>query len=378
MYARGNRLYGLILAGALLLAGCSGDDMPVPPVPPATEPVAIAFDFAQAGYGAADGFGTRTTVGHEGAMDSEDLYYTGFGVFASQHDDLLPDMMYNQEVRFTFIGDLDNPLRGSWSYAPVKYWPVQSSLTNFTLCAYAPYVAVAGDISDPDATGIIGMSANNEPPTIRYRRSLHPERNVDLLWCHSTPRTIPAATATAATGTLSMVMRHALARLQLSVSVDELPAGTKVLLRRITLSGQTAKDATLHIDQESVEGGTTCPVWSDHVMESRTIVIDGDEGNAQSYGRIDNSLRYMAELPYRWQPEGVMTTAANALYTTDRQTYVFLIPQPSLSLTVTVAYQKMTSTTSVPGVKTLTEPLVIAPLKGNTTYHLNIKLKDLP
>ena len=33
-----------------------------------------------------------------GAMNSEDLYYTGFGVFASQNSSGLPDMMYNQQV----------------------------------------------------------------------------------------------------------------------------------------------------------------------------------------------------------------------------------------------------------------------------------------
>ena len=69
----------------------------------------------------------------------------------------------------------------------------------------------------------------------------------------------------------------------------------------------------------------------------------------------------------------------NALSTGDRKTYVYLIPQPALTLTVLVRYHKMTTSTDDMGVKTTTAVLtnVATPLRGNTTYSLNLILSGI-
>jgi hypothetical protein len=84
-------------------------------------------------------------------------------------------------------------------------------------------------------------------------------------------------------------------------------------------------------------------------------------------------------MPYAWQPKGLSTTVQNALSTGDRQGYVYLIPQETLSLTVKVTYHKMTSGGDETGIKTtVTTPWTVAnPLRGNTPYALNLKLSGI-
>jgi hypothetical protein len=329
---------------------------------------------------------TRAIIGETGEMNSEDLCYTGFGVFASLQSDAKPDMMYNQEVTFTFVGDLDDPLRGYWSYQPVKYWPSQGSMSHFCICGYAPYTVLPPTITADD-TGIIGISDNTSAPYIDYRRCLHPEDNVDLLWCYATPRAVPVATAAQPAGMLNLTMRHALARLQVRAKVASLPAGTKILVQKITLSGTMAATGRLHLNDQDTEGeGLSTkyyPVWDSQTYSPRTITIDSDETNADSYGIVAPEVRYIDGLPYSWQPTGLTTTYQNALNTIDRPTYVYLVPQPAdhpLSLTIKVSYQKMTASGApVAGVKTTTvSPTdIAAPLRGNTTYMLDLTLSDL-
>ena len=86
-------------------------------------------------------------------------------------------------------------------------------------------------------------------------------------------------------------------------------------------------------------------------------------------------------MPYSWQPAGLSTTPQDALSTGDRKGYIYLIPQATLSLTVTVKYKKWVSGEAAPtaGSKT-TEAAVTTvanPLKGNTTYTLNLTLSSI-
>jgi hypothetical protein len=399
-------IYGLITIGAMLLAGCSQDDVMTTAVTPGS-PVAISFMPALTPT-LPEGEGT-TRAGQTGAMNSEDLRTTGFGVFASLNSSKTPDMMFNQEVSFTFVGDIDKPvedsLKGYWSYQPLKYWP--NDLTkdsHFYISAYAPYQNQP--IADPETTtGIYGLSENNESPYIDYRRCEKPEEVVDLLWYYEEPKGIPAATDAHAAGTLAMKMHHALARLEINVKLASAPAaGTKVLVEKITLTGLMAKTGKLHLYEQTTTGSGDdtkyYPVWSEQTNDmigelrvDHTFTITNKENDPDSYGIIDPAIRYIEGMPYDWQPEGLKADnpetsdkdegLQNALSTGDRKTYVYLIPQDeALSLTVKVKCHKKTASDDEVYIKTTkttdSSPITIAnPLKGNTTYTLNLTLSGI-
>ena len=368
----------MMLGAMLLMTSCSSEDATQEVAP--QEAIAISF-----GCNYDDEEENTTRAGYEGAMNTEDLHYTGFGVFASQSAGTQPDLMYNQEVEFTFVGDMgpsnpadpeSDPLRGYWSYQPVKYWP--ASLTGLYFSAYAPYVDKAtADAANADDTGIVGMSSNTDTtPYILYRRSLKPDENVDLLWCYRSGLESREA--------LHFNVYHALARLEVYVKVDALPANTKILIEQITLKGTMTKTAKLVLNDETVDGNNHYPVWQALATpdtEERTIVIDNDDNNAVSYGIIDSQVRYIEGLPYAWQPAGLSTTAQNALSTGDRQGYIYLIPVGALNLEVKVKCQKWTEGDDEPTayIKT-TEAAVTTidnPLKGNTRYTLNLTLSGM-
>lgn len=401
MYAR--EIYGLMMVGAMLLiAGCSAEDV----VKETTSEEAIAISFS-CNYDDPEEHPTR--AGHQGVMNTEDLYTTGFGVMASltANNDPedpgyaganKPDLMYNQEVEFTFVGDMTDPLKGYWSYEPLKYWP--TDLTHCYISAYAPYVeqpiANAGS-----TTGIYGISANSVPPYVDYRRCEKPSEVVDLLWYYKDfvnesgdTEDIPNA------GILNMKMHHALARLEIKVALASAPAsGTKVLIEKITLTGKMAKTGRLHLYEQTTEGSGNdikyYPVWSDQTYDlDHSIKIKNKDNDSESYGIIDSQVRYIEGMPYSWQPAGLSTTLQNALSTGDRTGYVYLIPQPSttpaegdptgLSLTVKVTCKKWVQgeegqpTTYIKTTNVDVTPTAVAnPLKGNTTYTLNLTLKDI-
>ena len=379
----------MIIIGAVLLAGCSQDDVTVEVTAGASVPISFACSEET----------NITRAAYLGAMNSEDLYYSGFGVFASQTADHKPDLMYNQEVEFTFVGDMENPLKGYWSYQPVKYWPADMENSNFLISAYAPYVEPA-DLTGltEDNTGIIGISTNTQSPYIEYRRCEKPADVVDLLWYVEEPRAIPTPSGKAR-GTMDMKLRHALARIEINVVLAEPAADTKVLIEKITLTGKMAKTGRLSLSSQTSETiGTETkyyPVWSDQVNDKdesdvdkdHTITISNADNDDASYGIIDSQVRYVDGLPYAWQPEGLTTTAQNALSTGDRTGYIYLIPQETLNLTVKVKYHKMTlaggdemkiKTTkdaAIINVGTTVDETKI--LRGNTTYTLNLTLSGI-
>ena len=376
-----------MMAGAILLiAGCSADDV----VKETTSEEAIAISFS-CNYDDQEEHPTR--AGHQGVMNTEDLYATGFGVMASttagtDPEDNKPDLMYNQKVEFTFVGDMADPLKGYWSYSPLKYWP--TSMTNFYISAYAPYVEQP--IANPGTTtGIYGISANSVPPYVNYRRCDKPNQLVDLLWYYVEPASIPAATEQQPRGTLAMKMRHALARLEIKVALATDPGTTKVLIEKITLTGKMAKTGRLSLSSQETAGSGVdtkyYPVWSNQVFDKNgsnedidhTIEITNEDNDPDSYGIIESQVRYIPGLPYGWQPAGLSTTPQDALNTGDRKGYIYLIPQGELKLTVKVKYHKVTSGSDVAGEKTTTAltTTVANPLKGNTTYTLNVKLSDI-
>ena len=383
----------MMMIGAILLMSCSQDDVTFEATPDKGVAISFACELSESdgtNGGTLGTGGTRAVIGHSGAMNSEDLYYTGFGVFASQNSSGLPDMMYNQQVAFTFVGDLkpsdpgdpssDPLLKGYWSYEPIKYWP--ANLDNFSISAYAPYQS-APVSADGEDTGIVGISNNSEAPYVDYRISRKLEDVVDLLWYYIKPDAIPSSTTYfdpgyVASGTLGIKMHHALARLKIQAKVESLPASTKVLIKEISLSSiSLAKKGRLSLSGQTTDGNKVYPIWSVQESDSRPITISNDDSNASSYGIIDPAVRYVAGLPYEWQPDGLTTTAQNALYRIDRESYVYLIPQETLSLTVTVKYFKMTSGGEPVECTTTAETITVSPLRGNTTYTLNLTLQNL-
>ena len=390
----------MMMLGAMLwMTSCTSEDATKEVAP--QEAIAISFG---CNYDDEEDITKNTTrAGYEGAMNTEDLYTTGFGAMASVTAgtpptyDNKPNLMYNQEVEYTHVGDMENPLTGYWSYQPVKYWP--TDLTHCYISAYAPYQELPIDGS---GTGIIGLSTNSEAPYVDYRRCDNPQNVVDLLWYYKNygaEDKIPGL-GTAAAGKLNMKMRHALARLELKVALASdvvLDAGTtKVLIEKITLTGKMAKTGRLHLYEQTTEGSGNdikyYPVWSDQTYDlDHSIKIKNKDNDSESYGIIDSQVRYIPGLPYAWQPEGLKVYDAevegknylNALSTGDRIGYIYLIPQTTLSLKLNVKYHKITSAgVDTEGEKSIDAspvktPITISPLYGNTTYTLTIRLSEI-
>ena len=389
----------MMMLGAMFwMTSCTSEDATKEVAP--QEAIAISFG---CNYDDEEDITKNTTrAGYEGVMNTEDLYTTGFGAMASVTAgtpptyDNKPNLMYNQEVEYTHVGDMENPLTGYWSYQPVKYWP--TDLTHCYISAYAPYQELPIDGS---GTGIIGLSTNSEAPYVDYRRCDNPQNVVDLLWYYEEPGSIPAA------GKLAMKMRHALARLELKVALasDVVldPVTTKVLIEKITLTGKMAKTGRLSLcSQETTGSGVDkkyYPVWSDQEFDKdagnndkdHIIQIKNEDNDPESYGIIDSQVRYIPGLPYAWQPEGLKVYDAevegknylNALSTGDRIGYIYLIPQETLSLKLNVKYHKITSAgVDTEGEKSIDAspvktPITISPLYGNTTYTLTIRLSEI-
>jgi len=392
--------YDIILALVMLLmTGCSADDAVMETMTAPEGGVAISFC---CNY---DDETPITRAGYEGTMNTEDLRTTGFGAMASVTAgapptyDNVPNLMYNQEVEYTLVGDLIDPKKGYWSYEPKKYWP--NNLEHCYISAYAPYVNLP--IADPETTtGIYGISANNVAPYIDYRRCEKPGEQVDLLWYYEEPSAIPAATALNEAGTLAMKMRHALARLEIKVALAAAPAsGTKVLVEEIILTGNMAKTGRLSLCSQTTEGSGVdkkyYPVWTNQVFDKNgsdedidhTFQIKNADNDPVSYGIIESQVRYIPNLPYGWQPAGLSTTPQDALNTGDRKGYIYLIPQDELALTITVKYKKWVEGAAEPtsGAKTTTastlripQPTLEEPnpkLLGNKTYTLNLTLSGI-
>ena len=393
----------MMMLGAMLwMTSCTSEDATKEVAP--QEAIAISFG---CNYDDEEEDITKNTTraGYEGAMNTEDLYTTGFGAMASvtAGTDDKPNLMYNQEVKYTHVGDMENPLTGYWSYQPVKYWP--TDLTHCYISAYAPYMspddlAALARLSEEDLekeTGIIGISPNTEEPYITYRRCEKPNEVVDLLWYYKKFKDtdkIPEATTTLPAGTLNMKMRHALTRLEIKVALKEgtvLAEGTKVLIDSITLTGTMTRTAKLILNDETVVEGKHYPKWQaldPADTENRTIIIDNEDNNSESYGIIDAQVRYIPGMPYSWQPaglkvydseaeEGTDNGMRNALSTGGKIGYIYLIPLGTLSLTVKVKYHKMTAGSDEVKIKTADTPITISPFYGNIPYSLNLTLSNI-
>ena len=373
MFARVST-YGIVLA-ALLMTACSQNETEMNTA--SQEPVAISFSFTPAQDNQAT---TRSGI--------EDLRNTGFGVFATVGESAYPNLMYNQQVTYTYLAD--NANNGYWSYSPIKYWPIKTEEVDgelktvpqtVTFCAYAPYVAADG------ATGITAVSDNTDKPYLDYTLSEEFEETVDLLWTCYQP---------SALGTIKFDMYHALARVAVNVKLKDAnnykTETTKVLISEIMLKTTSengaVKTGRLKLDDDNTDTETIdevvytyhYPTWTTLTTSSRTVKIQNTD-NPDSYGIIAEDIRYINDLPYSWQPEGLQKDGegkgvlANALCTANHPVaYVYFIPNSDgLALDCTVHYTLMDNAgNKYNGYITATNVAVGTPLKGNRTYHLNL------
>ena len=380
MFARVST-YGIAIA-ALLMTACSQNETELNTA--SQEPVAISFSFSA--------LTTENGATTRGEFTDTKLRSTGFGVFATVEGSEIPNLMYNQQVTYTYLAD-DNYLdengqltseakNGYWSYSPTKYWPVtvnnegNTVPQNVTFCAYAPYVAAGG------ATGITAVSANTEKPYLDYTLSEDLDETLDLLWTCYQPTAL---------GTIKFDMYHALARVAVNVKLKDSntykTSTTKVLISEITLSTTgAAKTGRLKLDDDNTETETIdevvytyhYPTWKNQTTGSRTVKIQNTD-NSDSYGIIAEDIRYINDLPYSWQPEGLQKDGegkgvlANALCTANHPVaYVYFIPNnDGLTLSCTVYYTLMDNGGGIHN-DHRTAGVAIKPLRGNRTYQLNL------
>lgn len=269
-----------VAVAALALAACSSDNEATQSAPQLQSgPQAVAFDT----------YLTNTTrTGTAGVMTTTTLQTSGFGVFATQTDNILytahnngsnivPNFMYNQQVTYS---------APSWAYTPLKYWPnetvdddaaqtpaaTSTAADALSFFAYAPYVAATastgvltgGATADTDAddaavanVGITALSANTgataqADPKVSYQMAYTPSKSVDLLWGVAPVGGVSYTAVDGSTTTkagavaagmplldllkpskdqkIKFLFRHALARVGLKVvaAVDQLSPGGEI------------------------------------------------------------------------------------------------------------------------------------------------------
>lgn len=379
-------IIGMMLAGTLMLTSCTEEEAGMNPGSLDAVPIAFectATEIPDSGPPGA----TRTANGYTGNITTtnNNLRYTGFGMFAAHASGVKPDLMFNQQVEYVFPAS--GAGAGYWTYSPLKYWPADPVGTCFY--AYAPYVDEPSGLAS-GTTGIIGMSNNNSTsaPYIIYARARHPEENVDLLWYYKQVAADDALLTDGRPNTgkaIPVRLQHALARVKVSLGVTNattLDAGDKLLVRRVTFTGSIAQEGKLNL----ASTGTT-PTWYDQYTQSTTIFIDcTPEANPDSYGIITEEARYIRDLPYSWQPSGLphtnydagnAATKTNLLCMGDAPSYLYLIPQSSLTLSCVLDYCIIAADGTVTeDSRPQDNPYSfnITPLNGNTTYDLTLKI----
>ena len=300
----------MAVASAFLLTACTSNDDALNNQgnQTASEKVGIGFDTyvtsgssaTTRGANAYDNFGPFTDTNMKDPAE-------GFGVFASFYDgnkkyqDLVdegavpaPNFMYNQNV--TFDGT-------AWSYAPLLYWPNQTSntgveggqadgqtgnnamtdmLDRVSFFAYAPYQPTVSDQTEgldkasgtvydaegnPKAVGVKTIISNTAAavPQIQYVMGTEPRLSEDILWgvapyggtnymaVNGMPIQINYGTSyidmvkPAVNTKIKFLFQHALTALKMSIqgAIDQVAGGgninanTKIYVNNVTLTSNS-------------------------------------------------------------------------------------------------------------------------------------------
>ncbi|MDD2477051.1 MAG: fimbrillin family protein [Dysgonamonadaceae bacterium] len=186
----------LMLLTALIVMSCSKDEttMGIP-----QEGNAIEFGT----YVGRDAQ-TRGTV-----INETNLPTLGFGVFAYYTDGgdytvgtSTPNFMYNTKVS-----------TASWTYAPIKYWPNETT-DKLTFFAYAPY-------SDGTQNNISDFTTNTTPgdPTLKFTVNETAKSQSDLLYAEATTDNLINQSKQTIGGKVVFPFKHALSRIGFKVEV---------------------------------------------------------------------------------------------------------------------------------------------------------------
>lgn len=201
-----------LLAGALaLLSGCSNENSTDEELLPTS---AIRFST----YLAAEEAGRGTVT------DDALLKTNGFGVMGYLHTAetsptyAAPDFMNNQQVTY------DNGTSG-WTYAPLKYWPANST-DRLDFLAYAPYG---------------NANIQVEGHTLTFTVNSDPAQQTDLVV--ATPIT-NASYATASTG-IQFTFAHLLSRIEFSAIAAD--GTTSITLHSVALAGNFFPTGTVDL-----------------------------------------------------------------------------------------------------------------------------------
>lgn len=275
----------------------------------------------------AEAIGFNTQAMTRGDIQNTDNL-SGFGVFTYYHatggfDNAAstPDYMYNIPVQ----------RHGSdWVYSPLRYWPVDGSLSFF---AYAPHSSASG--------GSLEVSPQNNAglPTLSYTVPDDVTRQLDLL------AAAPVYASTDRGERVHFDFVHMLARINFDARLTAaLPTGWSAQVKSIQIEGPKNKGTYL-FDSWAIAG--------DAVRKSYTL-------------SITNSLLRNISLSTSFQA----VSADNAL--------LMVIPQeidvPDM-ISITVTFNKNGTLED----KTFTRPLreIITNLEGAKAYNVKLSLNSL-
>lgn len=293
---------------AVLMAGCSEDDIPAAASKDAEQGAPLSFDVAEV-------VEAQTRSGAAGTIDysvlSKSTY--GFGVVATQLG------WTNQQVKYVDDDGTTNPgtaffYPSKWRYwtseSDIKYWlndihnKTASPIESVDFYAYAPYVP------SPEAgTGITGISGTD----ISYAINTTIGQGVDLLWGVNGKTGLPwTKTTYAATGDgkqptggpVLFTFRHALSaigfRAQVMISqenvttdfedessisgvlwnglTDGSSGNYKVTIKKIELTGDFHPNGTLGLDNDE----KNIPKWDKATATNQTLTVQ----NSQIYASM--------------------------------------------------------------------------------------------
>ena len=336
-----NYLFGMLALAAMTMVGCSNDE--------------VVNDYSQDN---AIQFGTyvgRDASSRAIVIDNAKLATDGFGVFAYYHQGTKdaagtytasskPDFMYNQEV----TGVKGNDGNYTWSYSPVKYWPNNLN-DRVSFLAYAPY----------DANANIETLAENNT-SIKFLVEETVTKQIDLLYLCQEENTINLEKQ-AIKDRVQFHFLHALSRIGFNaeVMVDmvnndqtgdkddnmkegsegityqekvELADGTKIVINKVTFSGNFYKQGILNL-----YGGA----WTPTTPSGVTNFVLTKEDN---FGQGDPSYTF------------TNTDKKNKRPLNSLDSYIMIIPQDFTdvekngTLTVTVDYDVFTADAALPEV----------------------------
>lgn len=343
-------LFFVAAASALMLTACSSESDVVQNTAPQTQTTvqqkAVGFDTYTAG--------TTRAGSPVGVMNTDKLKTAdkGFGVFGFYQDNanyistMTPNFMYNEHVHWTNAG--------GWTYAPLKYWPNETTKDSqdpaataqdnhkdkLSFFAYAPYVEVNaspltnhGPVGDGGSgfdayyassseTGITAISSETyaKDPLVKYAISSDPDNNVDLLWgvapagMSYTDVSGSTSGATAGLPLLNMVkpdkdqkmkflFQHALSRIGLTVvsAIDQIAAGddgkkyntneTRVLIEEVKIWGNFGNKGVLNLNN----GTANVANWIEASVDRTETTVDDPQFTINTANALLNPvLRYDA------------------------------------------------------------------------------------